>query len=218
MSARTAWPLPDHAFHLADAENWPSIQRSGLHSAHALIAQAGLRGAKARPFSFYRAESPTLPSGARLRDQSPMPPTALERCLDPGLTPADWYALVNAHVYFWLDADRLARHQAACAARPQVVVTLDLRTLLARHGARAFLTPFNVGNARRRPAARGRRTFVPLDAWLATRWDDEALPGRPPRPRAHPPAELAIAGAVPDVMDFVIAPARPRTGRTKRTG
>jgi hypothetical protein len=200
-------PLPAHAFHLADAENWPSIQRVGLHCATALIRQAGLRGAAAKPFSFYRAENPRLPSGVRLRDQCPMPPPALARCLDAGLTPADWYALVNAHVYFWLDQDRLARHRAACAARPQIIVTLDLPALLARHGPRAFLTPFNVGNARRRPAARGQRTFVPLDAWLATRWDSEARPGDKPRARSHAPAELAIAGAVPDVMDFVIAQA-----------
>ncbi len=202
-----AGPLPAHAYHLADAENWPSIQRVGLHCATALIRHAGLRGAAARPFSFHRAESPVLPSGVRLRDQSPMPPSALERCLDPGLTPADWYALVNAHVYFWLDADRLARHRAACAKRPQIVVTLDLPTLLARYSARAYLTAFNVGNARRRPASRGHRTFVPLDAWLETRWDNEAWPGHKPRARAHPPAELAIAGAVPDVMDFVVAQA-----------
>ena len=198
-------PLPAHAYHLADAENWPSIQRVGLHCATALIRQAGLRGAAARPFSFHRAVSPVLPSGVRLRDQSPMPPSALERCLDPGLTPADWYALVNAHVYFWLDTDRLARHRAACAKRPQIVVTLDLPGLLARYRAHAFVTPFNVGNARRRPASRGQRTFVPLDAWLATRWASEARPGDKPRARAHPPAELAIAGAMPDVMDFVVS-------------
>ncbi len=197
-------PLPARAYHLADAENWPSIQRVGLHCATALIKQAGLRGAAARSFGFHRGPNATLPSGVRLRDQVPMPPSALERCLDAGLTPADWYALVNAHVYFWLDDERLARHRRACAKRPQIVVTLDLPALLARHGSRAYLTPFNVGNARRRPASRGQRTFVPLDAWLETRWDSEARPGDKPRARSHAPAELAIAGAVPDVMDFVI--------------
>jgi hypothetical protein len=200
-----AGALPAHAFHLADAANWPGIQRHGLLSATALIKQAKLRGTAARPFTFHRPDSPVLPTGVRLRDQSPMPPAALARCLDAGLTPADWYDLVNAHVYFWLDDERLTRHRGACAARPQVVVTLDLRALLARHGRRAFLTPFNVGNARRRPAARGRRTFVPLAAWLATRWETEAAAGRPPRGRAHPPAELAIAGGVPDLMDFVVS-------------
>jgi len=79
--------------------------------------------------------------------------------------------------------------------------------LLARYRTHAFVTPFNVGNARRRPASRGQRTFVPLDAWLETRWESEARPGDKPRARGHPPAELAIAGAVPDVMDFVVSQA-----------
>lgn len=145
-----------------------------------------------------------LPSGALIRDQSPMPPAALARCLDLGLTPQDWYDLVNGKVYFWLDQDRLARHMAACARRPQVLVTIDLAKLAARHGARAFVTPFNVGNARRRPAPRGRRSFVPLAAWLETRWKTEALPGSAARAPSHAPAELAIDGAVADIMDLVL--------------
>jgi hypothetical protein len=205
MTDPTDWALPERAFHLADRENWAAIERDGLHSAAVLIARAGLRGRAARPFTCYRDTGMQLPSGARLRDQRPMPPAALERCLDDGLTPDDWYRLVNDKVFFWLDEDRLSRHVAACGARPQLVVTVDLRALVARHGKRAFVTPFNVGNARRRPAARGERTFVPLAAWLAARWQSEAAPGASPRPRSHRPAELAVAGSVPDLMELVVA-------------
>jgi hypothetical protein len=198
------WPLPAHAFHLADLENWPSIQQNGLHSTAALIARAGLRGRAARPFATYRGESMRLPSGAVIRDQRPMPPDALRRCLDDDLSPEDWYRLVNRKVFFWLDLERLNRHRAACRGRPQLVIAVDLRVLVDRHGGRASVTPFNVGNARRRAAARGRRTFVPLDAWLAARWASETKPGDPPRPRSHKPAELAIEGAVPDLMALVV--------------
>jgi len=199
------WPLPARAFHLADVENWPSIQRSGLHSTAALIARDRLRGRAALPFTSYRSASVRLPSGAVIRDQRPMPPETLLRCLDDGLTPDDWYRLVNGKVFFWLDVARLNRHLAACRARPQLVIEVDLRALVARHGRRACVTPFNVGNARRRPASRGHRTFVPLDAWLATRWASEAAPGGVPRARSHPPAELAIESAVPDLMALVVA-------------
>jgi hypothetical protein len=198
------WPLPDQAFHLADVENWPAIQRSGLHSTAALIARDGLRGRAALPFARYRDGSMRLPSGAVIRDQRPMQPAALLRCLDDGLTPDDWYRLVNRKVFFWLDVARLNRHLAACRARPQLVIAVDLRALVARHGGRACVTPFNVGNARRRPASRGHRTFVPLEAWLAGRWASEAAPGGVPRARSHPPAELAIEGAVPDLMALVV--------------
>lgn len=208
------WPLPEQAFHIADAENWLSIQRSGLFSASRLIARDRLEEDAALPFAGHRATGMRLPSGALIRDQSPMPPEALRRCLDPGLTPRDWYDLVNSKVYFWLDQDRLDRHLAACGARAQILVAVDLPALLERHGDAAFLTPFNVGNARRRPASRGRRSFVPFAAWLEDRWLSEAEPGRPPRPRSHPPAEIAIEGAVPNLMDFVLdvrpVPARRR--------
>jgi hypothetical protein len=197
--------LPTRAYHLVDAENWPSIQRNGLLSTARLIARDGLRGARAAPFSQYRAETMRLPSGAVIRDQKPMPPAALQRCLDPGLTPQAWYVLVNAKVFFWLQTERLDRHLAACGARPQIVLAIDLPALLARHGPRAFVTPFNVGNARRRPAPRGTRSFVPVESWLASRWQSEARTGETPRAASHPPAELAVEGAVADVMDLVVA-------------
>jgi hypothetical protein len=215
------WPLPQHAFHLADVENWPSIERTGLLSTAALIARAGLSARAARPYTFYRDRAMRLPSGELIRDQRPMPPDALARCLDAGLSPAAWYRLVNARVFFWLSVERLQRHVAACAGRPQMLVVVDLAELTRRHGARAAVTPFNVGNARRRPAPRGRRTFVPLDRWLFSRWQTEARPGEPARGRHHPPAELAVEGAVPDLMALVvdarpIAPGEPLRVRQSR--
>jgi hypothetical protein len=198
------WPLPSLAFHIADAENWRAIKRMGLHSTTALIARDRLSAEEARPFAGYRNHTMRLPSGAVIRDQRPMPPSALSRCLDAGLVPQAWYDLVNGKVFFWLQVERLDRHLAACRARPQIVVAVDLRRMLARHGEAAFVTPFNVGNARRRPASRGQRTFVRLDAWLKTRWESEAPQGHPARARTHPPAEIAIEGSVPDLMDFVV--------------
>lgn len=79
-----------------------------------------------------------------------------------------------------------------------------MRELLRRYRPSVLLTPFNVDNTRRRPAPRGLRTFVPLDRWFERRWETEAPAGGPARARNHPPAELAIEGSVPDVMDFVV--------------
>lgn len=204
VPTETPWPLPDRVFHLADAENWRSIQRRGLYSTIELIRQAGLLEHEARVFRDYRAERMRLPSGALIRDQRPMPPSSLQKCLQEGLTPRDWYDLVNAKVFFWIDQDRLDRHVAACAGRSQMLITVDSRRLLERYGDAAFVTPFNVGNARRRPAPRGMRSFVPWKAWMVTRWKSEAITARPSRPPSHPPAELAIEGSIPDLAEFVI--------------
>lgn len=204
MSAASLRALPELAFHIADAENWPSIQRSGLHSTNVLLERTGLTGNEAARFVGHRSAAMRLPSGVLIRDQRPMPPPALARCLDPGLSTEDWYRLVNSKVFFWLDTSRLKRHLAACRGRPQIVVTLDLHRMLRRHGDRAFVTPFNVGSAMRRPALRGERTFVPLRTWLATRWQSEAEPGSRVRPRSWPPAEIAIEGSVADAMELAV--------------
>lgn len=158
----------------------------------------------------HRPDRVALPNGVVIRDQRPMPPAALARCLRDGTTPAEWYALLNSKVFLWPDAGRLARQAATYDGLvPLVVLVVDAERLLARHAARTALTPINTGNARRRAAPRGRATFVPYATWLESGWAGEAaaLDTRP-RPPGHPAAELVVDDAVPDVMDLV-AEVRP---------
>jgi hypothetical protein len=77
-------------------------------------ASTGRPGAAERAQRLAHAE---LPTGVQIRDQRPMPSAALEACL-VGLTLAEWYALINARVFFWFDPDRLNRQRAACEPRP----------------------------------------------------------------------------------------------------
>jgi hypothetical protein len=190
-------------FHLAEAANWPSIGRHGVLSTQALLDLADVRGSeRSRIERRQRQQSMTLPNGAIVRDQSPMPPAALARCLR-GPTPSQWYVLLNSKVFFWVDPERLDRQRRACGG-PQVVLVIDADALLARYGDSASVTPINTGNARRHPALRGACTFVPYAAWSGAGWESETSAlGTRPRSRSHPPAELAIEYAVPDVMDFV---------------
>jgi hypothetical protein len=132
-----------------------------------------------------------------------MPPAALHRCLR-GMGPSEWYKLLNGRVFFWVDTDRLNRMLKANHPRPQVVLVVDTQQLLAAYSECVELTPINTGNARRQPAVRGRHTFVPYRTWIESRWATEAEGlGVQERPRSHPPAELTISYAVPDVMSFV---------------
>ena len=196
-----------HVYHLADAENWPSIQRRGLLSATRLLELSGLSiDDQARIDRQQRSASLTLPSGAVLRDQVPMPPSALTRCL-VDITPAQWYALLNSKVFFWFDIERLNRQRRAGGISPKaVVMTIDAERLIAVHGGRAHLSAINTGNARRRPAVRGRQSFVPYASWLESRWASEAAAlGIRPRPASHRPVELTVGEGLPDVMDFVVS-------------
>jgi len=184
--------------------NWPSIQRDGLLSATRLLAAAGLAPAdRDRLQRAQRRQHTELPNRVHIRDQGPMPPVALERCLC-GMTPADWYSTINARVFFWLDPARLNRQRAACGARPQVVMMIDAHALVAAHEERVAVTPINTGNARRKPARRGVATFVPLAEWVRSGWESEAEAlGMPARKGSHHPVELTVTDAVPDIMRFV---------------
>ena len=197
--------LPRHVLHLAEESNFASIQRYGLLSASVLLDLAAVQGEeRIRLQQHQRPVHTKLPSGTYLRDQKPMPPQALARCLVE-MQPADWYRLINSKVFFWLDDDRLNRQRRACGPRPQIVMVVDAERLLDRYATSASLSPINSGNARRKPAVRGRSTFVPYTSWSESGWDSEAagLSIRP-RPRSHRPVELTIDDAVPDIMDFVI--------------
>lgn len=197
--------LPAEVFHIADALNWEAIRRDGLLSTNALIRRAGVDPRVRSVLSTYRPDGIAAPGVGYVRDQRPMPPDSLKKCLDDGLKPDDWYELVNDHVFFWADPERLARHLHALRSRPQVVLTLDGLRLAEAYSSRAYVTPFNVGSARRRPARRGRRSFVPLTEWRCHGWASEAAPGCRPRPFGHPPAELVIRAVIPDILSFVTA-------------
>lgn len=197
--------LPDRMYHLAEASNWPLIQRDGLLSASGLLRASGLAGAnRARLERAQRLIHTELPNGTQLRDQRPMPPAALDRCLH-GMSSADWYAMINSRVFFWFDPDRLNRQKAACEPRPQVVLAVDTAALIVAHKQRIAVTPINTGNARRKAARRGAATFVPLSEWIRTGWEREVQAlGIPLRKRSHQPVELTVLDAVPDILRFVV--------------
>jgi hypothetical protein len=207
--------LPDHVYHLAEASNWPFIRTEGLLSASKLMERAGLSAEQRTQLeNTQRQEHTALPNGVHVRDQRPMPPSALANCLQ-GMTPRQWYALINSRVFFWLDPDRLNRQRAACGARAQVVLTIDVAQLIQSHRSRAAVTPINTGNARRKPALRGEATFVPVQEFLERGWarEAEAL-GITERKRSHRPVELTVRDAVPDIMKFVLRVDQLKAGQS----
>jgi hypothetical protein len=195
-----------HIYHMTEASNWTSIQQHGLLSTSRLLNLAGLDRAERYDLERrQRLQARRLPNGAVIRDQLPISPAALSVCLASGLIPEDWYLELNSRVFFWLDSRRLNRQRRACNSSPQVVLTVAAHHLLSSYARQTVLTPFNTGNARRKPARRGRETFVPFDKWQESGWSWEATALRTPlRPSSHPPVELAIADAVEDVLDFVV--------------
>jgi hypothetical protein len=197
--------LPSRIYHLAEAANWRSIRSSGLLSTKALLDAADVRGKERERIECgQRLEHIELRNGVQVRDQKPMPVKALNQCL-VSITPAEWYALINSKVFFWLDVDRLNRQRRACEPRPQVVLEIDTERLLTQYAERIALSPINTGNARRRAAKRGRCTFVPYAVWIESGWSSEAQGvNSRSRDRSHQPVELTVADAIADIMSFIV--------------
>jgi hypothetical protein len=185
---------------MVDVANWESVLANGLCSAAELI-RASVSDEKAREvICAHRGDTLVLPNGNRLRDQVPMPPSSLVKCLDTGLTPADWYALMNSKIFFWSSVERLNRHRAACAAREQMVLVLDFQRVVGSYSARLQVTPINTGFAQRQAARRGLRSFVNWERWVTHRWADEAVVGEPMRSPRHPIVEITIQNQMSDVV------------------
>jgi hypothetical protein len=184
-------------YHLAEMENLPSILEHGLLSTQHLVSMSGLPAREQKAFlCTHRRTNVRLPTGVVVRDQIPMPPSALGPALDDGMTPSDWYELLNAHVFLWSDNNRMQRQRKACGGRPQVVLTFDAEALFYCFSEMVLLAPINTGNARRKPARRSRATLMPYQAWLNVGW--------PTGRRWRPPAEVLFTGAVPTIAPFLM--------------
>ena len=193
-----------HLFHMAEAGSWPSIQRHGLLSTSALLDLFEVRGERRRVLEVqHRPESITLHhpthGAAVVRDQKPMDDRGLSRSLQGGLSPADWYRLLNARVFFWVRRERLEKllHARAYRDKRQTVLTVDTAKLLARHEAGVLLSPINSGATKPYPAERGPDTFLPLARYPFAAWDEK-------RKRREPVVELTVTHSVPDIRDFVL--------------
>lgn len=191
-------------YHMAETGSWPAIQRHGLLSTQALVDLFELRGeAREGLVALHRPNSVLIRhpvhGEAVIRDQKPMSDGGLARALRDGLTPSDWYRILNEKVYFWLERRRLEGLLAAAAYRDrrQTVLTVDTAALLARHADRVLLSPINSGCTKPYPQPRGRDTFLPLTSYPFEEWDRK-------RHRRDPVVELTVQNSVPDIRDCVI--------------
>ncbi len=83
------------------------------------------------------------------------------------MTPAEWYEILNRHVFFWVTPERVEGLLKARAyrARSHTVITVETAGLFARHAARIRLSPINSGSTIYRPVRRGIETFKPLNEY-----------------------------------------------------
>ena len=185
-------------YHVAEFGSWPSIKRHGLLSTSALLDLFEVSGPERSSIeSEWRAEAIQIEHHehgvAVVRDQRPMPPGQLEPLLD-GMTPREWYELLNGKTFFWLTEERLGWFLNAKLYRGRVhdVITVDTGRLLRRHWDRITVATINTGSTLGRKWRRGSSTFQSIK--------DYPLDGRKPGI-----VELAVEYHVPYIADVALS-------------
>lgn len=186
-------------YHMAESDSWASIKERGLLSTSAILDLYGVTGDERKKIEETRRPASvtltheTLPSLV-IRDQIPITDWALTRCLLDGLSPSDWYLLLNQRVFFWPSKERLLRLLGARAYRGKKhdILEVDCRQLVEAYGDKITLSPINSGSTLFNPQSRGKETFRRISDYpYASRPKDNRL------------AELAIDHSVPDISRYV---------------
>lgn len=189
---------------MTDPVSLPGILRHGLLPTSALLSLFEVPDAE-RP-AIERRRRPgsvalTHPVHGRavITDNLPLSEAALEACLDDGLAPADWLALLNGRVFFWPDRESLGRLLGARLnrGRERSVLVLDTLGLARAHGERMELAAINTGSTIRRAARRGRSTFTPLRRHDYEGW--RRLRGGRDRIR-----EVTVVGGVFPIAEYLV--------------
>ena len=188
-------------FHMTAAGSWPSIARHGLLGTSALLDLFRVpEEVRLQLETRHRPESVPICGGrAVVRDQKPMSDAGLYKCLCDGLTPREWYRMLNSKVFFWVTRERLEKMLNARAYKKKwhTVLVVDTESLLADYLERVTLSHINSGATLFKPTPRGRNTFLPPDKYPFQRRRKE-------RGASDAIAELAVDHSVPDIRKHVL--------------
>jgi hypothetical protein len=198
---------------MAEADVWPSVRKHGLLSTTALLDLFEIDGDQRRALETeHRPQSVTIThkvhGTAVIRDQKPMRESALRQCLC-GMTPQEWYKLLNGQVFFWVTPQRVRTllNARAYRDRKHTVITVDTAGLVARYGDQIFLSPINSGSTIYNPRERGSKTFLPFQQYP---FEER----RRMRGLANAVAETAVTYAVSDLLDYTVRVEHRKGSRT----
>jgi len=212
----TAEELVSHyprLYHMAELGTWSSIRSHGLLSTSSLLDLYGIDGEERRQIECCRRpESVTIRhekyGPAVIRDQKPMSDSALRKCLS-GMSPKEWYILLNKRVFFWLTPERVLGLLSARVYRDRehTVLTIDTAKLLNLHHKRVTLSPINSGSTVYNPQPRGADTFRTLGTYPFEKWQQKRRSAR------KAVAELAVEYSVPNIKELVLRVERRKQSR-----
>ncbi len=196
--------LHPYLFHVTTPGAWASIRQHGLLSTQRLLdlfdVEVELRqqlqtSRRAIAVPLHHAQY----GDVVLNDNLPLTEKALSRCLDDGLTPGQWLAMLNERVFFWPDEAGLASMINARINRNRTreVLVIETARLPPVIADRMELCPINSGSTIRKPARRGLCTFTPISKYTYRDW--QKLRGRRDRIR-----EVIIRDSLDAIENYVV--------------
>jgi hypothetical protein len=182
-------------YHMASHGSWPSIQKLGLLSTSKLLNLFQIREPQRTELLTTQRKTSVpifheLYGSAVLRDQKPLSPKNLSRCLTD-CNPATWYLILNERVFFWLNRDRLLKLMSAAqyVDKPHTVIEIDAAAFIPQYLDQIELSHMNTGNTLPYPHPRGRSTFRKIADY--------------PYAERQRLVELTVLGEVKDVTKYV---------------
>lgn len=188
-------------YHMASCGSWPMIQKHGLLSSEKLVELFEVpEPRRTQLLSTQRKNLEVLShprhGTATLRDQKPLSPKNLARCLND-CDAASWYRILNERVFFWLDRERLITLMSAkeYADKEHTVLQIDSAGIVERYADHIELAHMNTGNTLPFPHPRGRHTFRNLK--------DYDYEHRRKLANYSAVVELTVIGGVADIHEAV---------------
>ncbi|WP_215514293.1 DUF7002 family protein [Phycicoccus mangrovi] len=187
-------------FHVASAASWPSIKVHGLLSTTALLdlhrvgAQERNRLLRRRRTESTQLQTPGV-GLAVIRDQKPL--KFIDQKIEPTSSLELFLEALSSRVFFAPTRERLERLLNAREYRgsPQIVLTLDTRTLVSRYEHVIRLCRFNSGACTQvNHPSRGHESWQPISSYpyeeYRRRYKGVAL------------VEVTVLQGVPDILEM----------------
>jgi hypothetical protein len=189
-------------YHMAEPGTWESIRKHGLLSTSSLLTLFGVEGETKRSIELRRRPDARVvehPAHGRavIRDQKPIVESKLKTALQ-GCSLEEWYALLNARVFFWLTEERLRTLLSARAYRnrPHTVLTVDTLALVKDYEPSITLSPMNSGNTLPIAHPRGPETLK--------RMADYPFQERLSKGPYYTVVELAVEDGVRNIVEYTL--------------
>jgi hypothetical protein len=194
-------------YHMAHRNALAGIRQHGLLSTTALVDLFEVpREQRARILTRVRPDSIVIEHPvhglAVIRDQKPLvSERRLAQALQGTATTEEFLQLLNSRVFFWVNSDRLEglRNAVAYRGEPQLVLTLDTRSLVGAYGDAINLCPMNSGACRPMPHPRSPDIFQSIQEY------DFEFNRRRKGSREKAVVECTVHDRVEDIGRFLIA-------------